>query len=103
MKKPTKVHNLSSNKLNTIDLEYILRKVVQKRHIEITNTLQAKFSNRKWIKSYELLELLSIAKGRIEQMRKSELLVGEKDANIYYYTIESIKEVIEKYRPKNSD
>lgn len=100
MIEPVKRHKLSSKKLNTSDLEYILKKVVQKRHIEITNTLQSKFPDRKWIKSFELIELLSIAKGRIDLMRKSDLLVGVKDANIYYYTVESIKEVIEKYKPK---
>lgn len=80
------------------DLEYILKKTIQKRHKVILKTLETEFINRKWMKTNELISLLSIASYRIGVMRQNNLIVGELHGGSYYYTMQSIKELIEKYQ-----
>ena len=46
----------------------------------------------------ELVSLLPIASYRIGVMRKNNLIVGDLHGGSYYYTMESIKEMIEKYQ-----
>lgn len=96
--KTTELQNAILNKLKTNDLEYILKKTIQKRQKVILKTLQTEFVNRKWMKTGELVSLLSIASYRIGLMRQNNLIVGEVHGGSFYYTMQSIKELIEKYK-----
>lgn len=67
---------------------------------ELLNT-QTSFKQKKWLKSPEVRELLSISPGTLQNLRINGTLPYSKVGGVIYYDYEEIQKVIEENRIHN--
>ena len=79
------------------ELIYVLERVFKQQKGNIKKILLNDYSNRKWLKTGELLKLLQVPIERITQMRKFGFIIGHLQSGAYYYSVESISKLIEEY------
>jgi hypothetical protein len=78
------------------ELEQLLSEKLGKYYLKIVGALDsAEFSKRKWLKFLELRRLLPLSDYRYTEIRMRGLLDFEKVGRTYYYTIESIRRLLE--------
>ena len=79
------------------ELIYVLERVFKQQKGNIKKILLNDYSNRKWLKTGELLKLLQVPIERITQMRKFGFIKGHLQSGAYYYSVESLSILIEEY------
>ncbi|MDQ2178579.1 helix-turn-helix domain-containing protein [Marinifilum sp. D714] len=67
---------------------------------KMLNELQA-HPSKKWLKSYEVRELLGISQGTLQNLRSNGTLVYTKIGGVMFYDIEDIKKMLEKNMVKS--
>lgn len=77
------------------ELEMLLTEKLEKYYQKIVDALQgANLSQRKWLKAAELKKLLPLSDYRIAEMRTKGLLDFQKIGGTYYYTVDSIRKLL---------
>lgn len=77
------------------ELDLLLTEKLEKYAQKIIDALHgANLSQRKWLKAAELKKMLPLSDYRIAEMRLRGLLNYQKIGGTYYYTVESIKQLI---------
>jgi hypothetical protein len=79
------------------ELVFVLQRALQKKKAAIERIISMEYPNRKWLKTSELLKLLPIPAIRITQMRKFGIIEGLLQSGAYYYTVESLKTMLNDY------
>lgn len=65
---------------------------------EIKLVLVPKTYNRKWIKSFEVMEMLNLSKGKLQTLRKNGTLRYTRINRLIYYDMDDIQNLLEKNR-----
>lgn len=79
------------------ELIYVLERLFNQQKGNIKRIMLADYSDRKWLKTAEILKLLQVPIERITQMRKFGFIKGHLQSGAYYYSVESISKLIEEY------
>lgn len=93
---------MNTNQIVTLaDLEKFKTELFAELHKVIKRTKSQ--TEKKWLKTSEVIKMLNVSPGKLQTMRKSGALSFMKIGGTLYYELEDIDKMFDKFKIKNKD